>query len=80
MKLDAKALGLSCGIIWALALLILGITAMNGFGSEFVSLLGSMYVGYEATLLGAVVGGIWGFADAFVGGWVLAVLYNKLAK
>ncbi|MDP8216603.1 MAG: bacteriophage holin [Candidatus Kaelpia imicola] len=80
-KLNAKALGLSLGIIWAVAAFIMGILAMTfGYGGIFVKALGSLYIGYEATLKGSIIGAIWGFIDAGICGIIIAWLYNKLAK
>ena len=80
-KLDVKALGLTLGIVWGAALLIMGIVGMFfSYGSGFVKTLGSIYVGYQATILGSLIGAIWGFIDAGIGGVLIAWLYNKLAK
>jgi len=80
-KVDAKALGLSLGIVWSAAMLILGLTTMLwDWGSAWVDLMSSMYIGYEATFLGSIIGAIWGFVDAGIGGLIIALLYNKLAK
>ena len=80
MKLNVKALGLACGIVWSACCFCLGIMAMFNWGNALVDVLGSMYIGYKATVLGSIIGGIWGFFDAGIGGLVIAWLYNKLAK
>lgn len=79
MKLNVKAFALACGILWAVCAFILGLLAMNGYAEAFVTLIGSGYLGYEASMPGALIGAAWGFFDAFIGGWVFAWLYNKLA-
>ena len=80
-KLDVKACGLALGILWGAGLLILGLLAMCGnYGAGFVNGLGSVYIGYKATLLGSIIGAIWGFVDAGIGGVIFAWLYNKLAR
>jgi len=80
-KLDVKALGLTLGIVWGAALLIMGIAAMFfNYGGGFVKALGSLYCGYQATIPGSLIGAIWGFVDAAICGVVIAWLYNKLAK
>ena len=81
-KLNIKAFGLAAGIIWAAGIIIMGIIAMiaPGYAGGFVIILGSMYIGYKATVIGCLIGGIWGFIDAGIGGLALAWLYNKLAK
>jgi len=79
-KLDAKAFGLAGGILWAAVCFLLGLSAMSGWGAEWVTLLANIYKGYNATFGGAIIGALWGFVDAFIGLWIFAWLYNKLAK
>ena len=81
-KLDVKAFGLALGIIWAVSVFLLGMIAMllKGYCLPFVTWLGSMYIGYKATLLGSIIGAIWGFVDAGIGGVLVAWLYNKLSR
>ena len=80
-KLDVKALGLALGILWGGACLIMGITTMFfNWGTLFVALMSSLYIGYKATILGSLLGGIWGFIDAGIAGLIIAWLYNKLSK
>ncbi|MFH1412304.1 MAG: bacteriophage holin [Candidatus Omnitrophota bacterium] len=82
MKLDAKALGLSMGIVWGGALIVLGVIAMirPSYCADFVAALGSKYIGYNSTPVGSLIGGIWGFLDAGIGGVLIAWLYNKFSK
>ena len=81
-KLNVKAFGLASGVLWGTSMIVMGIVAMTvpGYGGGFVRAIGSMYIGYKATALGCIIGGLWGFIDAGIGGLVLAWLYNKLAK
>lgn len=78
MQLNVKAFALACGILWAVATFVLGVLAMNGYAQAFVTLIGSGYLGFNATIQGALIGAVWGFVDAFIGGWAFAWLYNKL--
>jgi len=80
-KLNVKAFALACGIIWSAAMLIMGlINIVSSYGSGWVALMSTLYLGYKPTLLGSIVGAIWGFVDAGIGGAVLAWLYNKFSK
>ena len=80
-KLDAKALGLSCGILWGGAMLFLGIfDIFSTWGCGITKVMSTLYIGYQPTVLGSFIGAAWGFVDAGVGGFVFALLYNKLAK
>jgi hypothetical protein len=81
MKVDCKALGLACGILWAVGYVGLAVLTMtNGYGSEFIDMLSRYYLGSGATQKGIVIGAVWSFADAGIGGFILGWLYNKLAK
>ncbi|NQU18563.1 bacteriophage holin [bacterium] len=80
-KLNVKAFGLAVGIVWGVGMFVLGIIAMAfGWGDRFIEILSSLYIGYKATFLGSIVGAIWGFIDAGIGGIIVAWLYNKFAK
>jgi hypothetical protein len=81
VKLDSKAFGLSLGIVWGAGMFLLGLTVMFfNWGDAWVTLMSSIYFGYKATFWGSVLGGMWGFFDARIGGFVIAWLYNKLQK
>jgi len=81
MKLDAKALGLTLGIIWGAALFIMTLINLpTGYGSLFLSVVKSAYPGYSMGLVGSIIGLVFGFIDGFIGGYLTALLYNKLAK
>jgi len=79
-KLSVKALGLAFGIFWGVCIFLLGISGMYGFGETFVTLISRVYLWYDITVVGAIIGAIWGFVDAFVCGVILAWLYNKFVK
>lgn len=81
MKINAHALGLTLGVVWGAAALIVGLTALwFDYGSAVVELIGTVYVGYDATFGGAIIGGIWGFIDAYIGGAIVGWLYNSFSK
>jgi hypothetical protein len=79
MKLHSVKFGLAFGILWAVAALFLGLATMFwGYGSMFVELLGSVYIGYAPTIIGTIIGLVWAFIDGFIGAFLLAWIYNKL--
>jgi len=82
LKLAVVPLGLAFGILWGLGILITGIvTTWHGaWGMDFITAMGSVYVGYTNTYLGSLVGGLWGFVDGFVGGVIFAWLYNCITS
>ena len=79
-KLQPVPLGVAFGVLWAVYVFCVGITAMFNWGGGIVAGLGTLYIGYGPSILGAIIGAIWAFIDALVGGIILAWLYNMLAK
>lgn len=75
-RVDGEALGKAMGLLWAGAVLVLGLTARQGWGEEWQDLLSDVYLGYDSTNQGLVIGTIWAFVDGFVGAYLLAWLYN----
>lgn len=80
MKLDIKAFGLTCGILWGLGLFFLTwwIIAFDGATGER-TLIGHLYRGYTISPSGSVIGLVWAFFDGLIGGVVFAWLYNLIA-
>lgn len=79
MKLNIKAFAISCGIIWGAALFFITwwIIFFEGITNE-PTLIGRIYIGYNISPLGSLLGLIWGLADGCIGGTLFAWLYNKL--
>ncbi len=81
MKIDIKALALSIGIIWGLAIFLLTVWFLiMGYDGNLLAKLGSVYLGYSVSWFGAFIGLIYGFIDGLIGGALLGFLYNKFAK
>ncbi|MFA5878768.1 MAG: bacteriophage holin [Candidatus Margulisiibacteriota bacterium] len=80
-KLDVKAFALSAGILWGLGMLIIGLADISTtWADAFGAVMSTVYIGYAPTLIGSIIGGIWGFLDAAIGAMIFAWLYNLLAK
>jgi len=74
------SLGLAIGILWGAGVLLMGlIAALSGWASEAVVVLGSMYIGYSASVAGSLIGTVWALVDGFVFGFIIAWLYNRFA-
>ena len=79
-KLNSIAFGLAVGIIWAVFLFLLAILAMYAnWGNAWVELIGSVYLGVNVSWTGALLALPWAFVDGFIGAFLVAWLYNKLA-
>jgi len=80
MKLNVRALALAGGIVWGLAIFLITYWFLVfGHGGTTLFKLSNVYLGYSVTWYGAFVGLVWGFVNGFIGGALLAWLYNKFA-
>ena len=81
MKLDPKAFGLTCGILWGAGLFSLTwwVMAFEGPSAKPTG-LSRLYRGYKISPAGSLIGLVWGFCDAFCGGVSFAWLYNELVR
>lgn len=77
-SLDIRSLGLALGVLKGLCLLFLGLIAWGpGWSFAIVELIGQLYIGYTPTLVGSIIGGVYGLIDGFIAGALLAWLYNQ---
>lgn len=83
MKLSPAALALTAGVLWGGAILVIGGVglAVPGYGDAVLSLVASIYPGYEhdGSLSDLLLGSGYAFFDGLVGGLVFALLYNGIA-
>jgi hypothetical protein len=80
MKLSAKALAITTGLLWGGAMFVLGILNMviPPYGADILVVMGSIYPGiYGAgTMSEALIGAAYGAIDGALGGLLIAWLYN----
>lgn len=79
-RIQPIPLGVAVGVLWAIYVFSIGITAMFGWGDAIVTVLASLYLGYSASIVGAIIGAIWAFVDGLIAGIIVALIYNVLAK
>ncbi|MDD5568716.1 MAG: bacteriophage holin [Candidatus Omnitrophica bacterium] len=80
-KLDAKAFGLALGIVWGGITFLLGILDMLYFwGNSWGKMMTMVYLGYNPTLIGCIIAAVWGFVYAWVFGFMVALMYNRLVE
>ncbi|ODN42041.1 bacteriophage holin [Piscirickettsia litoralis] len=76
-KLSVLGLGLAIGIVWGAALVIIAwLAAAYGYAGPVVKLISSVYIGYGPTFFKGIIGGLWGLVDGFIGGAIVAMIYN----
>lgn len=81
MKLDPKAFGLTIAIISSLFWLILmTVSLLTGFLQTTVIGIGTLHPFFVYSWTGLIYMVVQHFICGFIGGWLFALLYNKLAK
>lgn len=82
MKLAVFPFAVAAGLTWGIAVVLLALMPMFGWEAvqPFVDGIGGVYMGYESSALGALMGLIWGFIDAGIGGLVFVLIYNGLVR
>jgi hypothetical protein len=76
--LNVLYLGLALGISCAIYAFFIGAAAwLFNWGTSIVEVVSSLYIGYKPTLIGSIVGSVWALIDGFIGGVIIAWLYNR---
>ena len=72
-KINPVSMGLSLGILWGISVFLMGLLAYHySYGKPFVEMLATLYLGFSPT----ISGGLLGFIDAFITGFLVVWLYN----
>lgn len=83
MKFNLKALSLTAGILWALAIFLTAIANImwQGYGDTFLQMMSSIYPGYHAdrSIGSVIIGTLYAFGDGAVCGLVFGWVYNMVA-
>ncbi len=79
-RCSPNALGVAVGVLWSFYIFFCGITAIFGWGAVLVRVFSSLYIGYEASFVGAIIGALWAFGDGYIAGLVVGWIYNRLAR
>jgi len=83
MKFSVKGLALASGILWAIAMLGMGLANLgwSNYGQQFLQTMASVYPGYHATrsIGEVIIGTLYGAVDGLIAGAVFAWLYNQFA-
>ena len=81
MKLNVKAFAYTCAIIWGLGLFLITWWFMifeGASGEE--TLIGRVYIGYNISPVGSLIGLLWATVDGLILGAIIAWLYNRISS
>ena len=77
--LGVASFAIACGVTWGLAVAVLALAAgLFGWGVALALILQDLYLGFGPSIVGAIAGAVWGFANGFVFGMIVAWLYNRM--
>jgi hypothetical protein len=81
MKLNVRALALTCGLFWGSTLFLVTwwVILFEGVTHDPLP-LGHIYRGFDVSPIGSLIGLLWGFVDGLIGGAIFAWLYNFIAR
>jgi len=70
-------IGILVGIMWAFALVVWTLTEItSGEPSPWLMLIAYIYEGFNFTPKGILTGAGWAFADGFISGYILSLLFS----
>lgn len=77
MPLGKRALGVACGLVWGLIiLLVTWLIVIKGTEGYTISKLQTFYLGYTSSFVGGIIGFLYGFVTGFIIGFLIAWIYN----
>lgn len=80
-RLGVFSFAFAVGIASALGVLFLGwMGHFYGWGIGIIRIVGSIYKGFEATIVGGAIGASWAFLDGFIWALIVAVIYNLCVR
>lgn len=82
-RLNARAWGISLGLLFGLGLLSATLFLVIKGGpnvGQHLALLGNYFPGYRVTVVGAFIGFVYAFVLGYAVGRLIGVVYNRLAR
>ena len=80
MRFNVKALAITSAILWGLGIFCLTWWVIFFEGaSDNPTWLGHIYRGYTISPMGSLIGLVWAVIDGFIGGAIVAWVYNFVA-
>lgn len=70
-------LGLAIGVTWGLVMFVVTLISVGtGYATVFLKVIQSIYLGYDVTVSGSIIGLIYGFIDGWIAGLLIGWFYN----
>ena len=80
-RLHVFCFGLAIGLTWAIGVFLMGISGYFAqVNPQITQLMGQIYIGFEPTIKGSLIGALWGFLDGLITGILIAFFYNAFSR
>jgi len=77
--LNVKAFGITCAVMWTIAVVWTVVLAMLGKGLAPFNVVNQFYLGWLApTIVGLIIAIVIALVDGFIFGAIFAWIYNKI--
>ena len=77
-KLSPHGLGVAAAALAAVCMLIMGILAIAGIYMEAFQIMKAFHIGFDATVLGTIIGIIEAAVVSYIGGYLFGWIYNEV--
>lgn len=78
-RIDAVRFGLAGGVVMAALCFVMTLLAvLNGYGAAFLQQFEGLFIGYDISITGSLVGLAYGFLCGFIELFFIAFIYNLL--
>jgi len=78
-KCNANALGISLAVVSGLGMLILSLVGLAGYGLAAVASMQEWHIFFSLSWIGIIGGIIEAGIAGYIGGYIIAAVYNKYA-
>jgi peptidoglycan biosynthesis protein MviN/MurJ (putative lipid II flippase) len=77
MALNVKSFALASGLLWGLGLFVMTLVAAARRIGSNLSHISAIFIGYDVTFMGSVIGLAYGFLAGLIAGFLFALIYNR---
>jgi len=79
MRIHTKALAISSGIVFGLIVCLKTLAGMYlGYGMECLKIFQSIYPGYSISVVGSIIGLVYGFLSGAIVVGLIGWIYNRI--
>jgi len=79
MRIHTKALALSSGIVFGIIVCLKTLAGLYfGYGMECLTIFESIYPGYSISVVGSIIGLVYGFLNGAIVVGLISWLYNRI--